>query len=218
VFLTIIFAYSSIGSGPQGYEGPIGAASVVITEATVFNKTPYLHCDSGHDPKLDLSEHHHTRHIVLLRGPKYSREDWSTSGIMHKLCQVKGLSVTALDMNINSGYVALQTLLHAMRSNKIVKLPVVLVTPSKSSKTIVDWFLNGDVKAIPNFLDSWVPIGPNLINDLETKDDPKIALLKDVQGLKIMAMYGSRDLQGKYSASRLEELAGAKVVEIPGGE
>lgn len=220
--MTIIFGLSLFGSSREGQVpmGPSAAASVVITAGTIFNKTPYYHCDPiGHDPKLashaESARHH--RHVVLLHGAKFTREDWSTSGIMHQLCQVEGLSVTALDLPINSGHVALQTLLHSMRSNKIVKPPIILVTPSKSSKTMVDWFLNGNVHDIPKFVDTWVPIGPNIINDLDSKDDAKISLLKDEEDLKILAMYGSRDLQGKYSTNRLEELAGAQVVEIPGG-
>ena len=158
---------------------------------------PYLHCSPSST---------HMKDLVLLHGAKFSKEDWRTSDILGKLCEQ--FSVTALDLNKSAGHNELKQVLDAMKQDSLSKIPVAIVTPSASGKTIVDWL--GDIQEMKAYIGEWIPVATGIVARADENQ------LKQLGGLPILAIYGDKDEMGKRVSNTLGDLSEAKVIEIPG--
>jgi pimeloyl-ACP methyl ester carboxylesterase len=170
------------------------------------NDIPYYHCSgAGSDVK----------HLVLLHGAKFTKEDWKTSGLLDGFCRIPNLSVSAMDLPVSAGYQELVDLLHAMQLKQLVSLPVALITPSASGKTITDWMKNGDVSKLPTYVYRWIPVATGSVSSASAQE---VSSLKDSTSIfSIFAIYGNQDSMGKKVTETLRDLAGAKTLELKGG-
>ena len=152
-------------------------------------------------------------HLVLLHGGAYSKEDWKDVGILDQFCATPQVSVTALDLSISADSETLKSLLNSLDASVDLELskPVVLVTPSASGKTIVDWIMNGNASEIPDYIETWVPIATG---SLVLASDAQIESLIP---LPVLAFNGDQDTAGGKYSQRLATLIGAKAVELKGG-
>jgi hypothetical protein len=152
-------------------------------------------------------------HIILLHGGAYTKEIWVENGILDMFCAVPQVSVTALDLSTAAGHESLQGILNSLDALAEVQIskPVVLITPSASGKTIVDWIINGNATDIPEYIETWVPIATG---SLPLASDQQVESLIP---LPILAINGNLDSAGGKYSQRLARLAGAKAVELQGG-
>eukprot|EP00934_Nitzschia_sp_Nitz4_P002771 Nitzschia sp. Nitz4//scaffold249_size28687//5883//6491//NITZ4_008115-RA/size28687-processed-gene-0.37-mRNA-1//-1//CDS//3329544011//2761//frame0 len=174
-----------------------GSATIV---SGVVNGIPYDHCPGS------------TKHLVLLHGARFTKKDWKTSGIMDQFCKYHQLSATAMDLPVSAGHQELKKLLESMQAQNLVQLPVALVTPSASGKTMSDWMMHGDVNELSNYVDMWIPVAPGSVT--QASDNQVQSLTGN---LSIFAIYGNQDNMGKVVSTRLGSLADAKVLELKGG-
>ncbi len=175
------------------------SGSKEVSTGTVTN-IDYYHCVGNE------------RHMVLLHGARFTKEDWKTSGILESFCKVPGLSVTAINLPVSASHEELQALLDAMQTAQLLTTPVTLVTPSASGKTITDWMMNGDVATLISYVSKWIPIAAGSVASVA---DDQLTSLNNK--LSIFAIYGSRDSMGKEVTERLASLAAADTLEIEGG-
>ena len=113
------------------------------------------------------------QHIVLLHGASFTKENWKKVGILDQFCAVPQVSTTALDLSAGAGSTALRSVLDALSNstNVDVSKPVVLVTPSASGYTIVDWLLQGDTAEIPSYVHVWVPVATGSLQQATDAQD-----------------------------------------------
>jgi hypothetical protein len=166
----------------------------------------YYHCASHMSPEK-------SKHLVLLHGAKFTKEEWMTSGIMDTLCENPSLSVSAIDLSVRVGHRDLKGMLLAMKDSFQINLPVVLVTPSASGLTITDWMTNGDLADLPNFVQKWIPVACYKVSGATEDQLARMARLNDFE---VFAIYGDEDSMGKEVTERLEHFAGAKTLELKG--
>jgi hypothetical protein len=179
-------------------EDPSGASSEILSGS--ISDIPYYHCAGSE------------KHLVLLHGAAFSKEDWLSSGILSGFCANDKLSVSALDLPVSAGHAQLKSLLVAMEEYALVQRPVVLVTPSASGKTITDWLKNGDLTEIPKYVSKWIPVAAVSV---ASASDSQLSSLRG--SLPTFAIYGSRDSMGKSVSDKLVNLSDAKSLEIDGG-
>jgi pimeloyl-ACP methyl ester carboxylesterase len=150
---------------------------------------------------------------VLLHGASFTKENWKNHGILDQFCAVPQLSVTPLDLPAYAGSEDLRSILDSLVASTDVQVskPVVLVTPSASGYTIVDWIINGDVGLIPEYIETWVPIAAGSLSQATD------AQVQSLAPLPILAIYGNEDSGGVQISQRLADLVGAKAVELVGG-
>jgi hypothetical protein len=207
--LVASFLYmASISTKPPYIE--FGAMEAKYADSSIVtgtvNNIPYYHCSgAGSD----------VRHLVLLHGAKFTKEDWKTAGLLGGFCRIANLSVSAMDLPVSAGYQELTELLTAMQEKKLISLPVALVTPSASGKTITDWMKNGDVSKLPDYVYRWIPVAAGSV--LTASEEQVTSLQRSTSNFSIFAIYGNLDAMGKKTTERLKELAGAKTLELDGG-
>ena len=177
----------------------LGASESGEIMSGMVNDIPYYHCAGN------------GKHLVLLHGAHFTKEDWKTSGILESLCKSKGVAAFAMDLPVSAGHQELKTLLTSMQNNQLLTLPVVLVTPSASGKTITDWMTKGNVAQLPSYISKWIPVAAGSVSNLSDED---VGSLQDQ--ISILAIYGSEDAMGKKVTQRLSSLAGAESLEIEG--
>ena len=169
---------------------------------------PYYHCAAAtaltsSSPSIDL---------VLLHGAAFTKEDWTTSGILQKFCSQDGVRATALDLSITAKHDELFTVMDALTEVDRMALPVSgLVTPSASGTIVLGAITSGNVSTLRNYAQLWIPVAANAALKY-TADD-----LKVVQDWPILAIYGDRDSAGRRSSELLNH-SGTKtgVVELKG--
>ena len=164
----------------------------------------YYHCAAA--DSIPSAQQHH---IVLGHGAAFDKEIWITTGILEQFCAVPQVSATALDLSTGSGNAALRSVLDALLE---VPKPVVLVTPSASGYTVVDWLVNGDPSEIPAYLSVWVPVA---VGTLPQATDEEI--VAGFANIPVLAIYGDGDMTGGRLSLRLERVVGATAVELEGG-
>jgi hypothetical protein len=181
---------------------------------------PYYHC-AGTRTRIGSGVH---KNIVLLHGSRFTKEDWKTSGILQKLCDVNtgetssSLSVTAIDLNVNSNHQVLQQTLVNLQANDLVRLPITaIVTPSASGFAVTDWLQHGEVADLQtNYIQAWIPVASPSIAAPTDAQLTALALLTPTP-FPVLAIYGNRDGPGKQVSQRLQRLANAVIVELQGG-
>jgi hypothetical protein len=181
---------------------------VASSDATIVSASiqgvPYYHCD-GHGNNVV--------HMVFLHGAKFTKEDWKTSGILEQFCKVPSLSVSAVDLPVRADHSDLKMILTAMQDEQLISKPVTLVTPSASGKTLTDWMMTGNLNELPKFVNLWIPVAAGSVGKVS---DDQVKKLKTLDGFSMLAIYGDKDNGGKVTSDRLETIAGAKKVELPG--
>lgn len=170
----------------------------VIVEGT-SGGIPYLRCTPSSSKKTEL---------VLLHGASFTKEIWRSKDLMKKIC--KTFSVMALDLPVSAGRTELKKVLDSMKSDGLCTLPISIVTPSASGRSIIDWL--NDMQVMKKYIRKWVPVA-----------SPAIALGDKTQlqqlgnWLPILAIHGSRDKAGKRLSNILGDWSKANVTQIPGG-
>jgi pimeloyl-ACP methyl ester carboxylesterase len=213
--LCTFLLYLTLGSGSESshavQQGTIMASSMSkgIVMGTV-KTIPYYHCGGGQGSGNSV------RHLVLLHGAAFTKENWKKSGILDQFCEVPNLVVLAMDLPVTAGHTELTSLLQAMQGEQLIssRHPIALVTPSASGRTMIDWMMQGNVGEIPKFIDKWIPVAPV---GLRKATDEQVKSLTTVNGLSILAVYGNRDNPGRAVSEQLQSLAKAKLVELEGG-
>jgi pimeloyl-ACP methyl ester carboxylesterase len=167
----------------------------------------YYHCASDMSPEK-------SKHLVLLHGAHFTKEDWKTSGILDTLCENPNLSVSAMDLSKSAGHDDLMGMLLAMKDSFQINLPVALVTPSASGMTITDWMATGDLADLPNFVQKWIPVA---CGKVKTSTEDQLARMARLVNFEVFAIYGDKDRGGREVTERLEHFVGAKTLELEGG-
>jgi hypothetical protein len=169
-----------------------------------------------HQPATSPTEENH--HIVLLHGSAFTKEDWKSSGILNLFRKnFPSITLTALDLPVSAGHDALERLLRSMRDEDLIQqLPIsALVTPSASGKTITTWITEESSNGLSSYLSTWIPVASYSVNKCSAKE---ISTLSDQQpDLSVLAIYGSKDRNGKKVTQMLQDYAGAKTLELTGG-
>lgn len=167
----------------------------------------YYHCASQMSPER-------SKHLVLLHGAKFTKEEWKTSGIMESLCGISNLSVSAMDLPIRAGHRDLMGMLLSLKDSLHINLPVALVTPSASGMAITDWMATGRLPDLPKYVHKWIPIA-TFAAMASTED--QLARMARLNDFDVLAVYGKKDRGGKETAGRLEHYINAQVLELKGG-
>lgn len=180
-------------------------ASVNLPKLGSVDGVAYFYCPA--------TTQENVHHVILLHGGAYTKEIWVENGILDMFCAVPQVSVTALDLSTAAGHESLQGILNSLDASAEVQIskPVVLITPSASGKTIVDWIINGNATDIPVYIETWVPIATG---SLPLASDQQ---MESLVPLPILAINGNLDSAGGKYSQRLARLAGAKAVELQGG-
>ena len=155
--------------------------------------------------------------LVLLHGAKYTKEDWKTSGLLEKFCNVRRLSVMAMDLPVSADHEQLFKMLRTLSNDGYIsEIPVALVTPSASGFAVTDWIENDDIEKLPAHVQYWIPVASGSVKNVP---DEKLKALGKIpkDEFSILAIYGNEDKGGKAVSHRLNRLAGAEVVELEGG-
>ena len=232
-------------------QGEIRMGNSFSDSTTSSRNVAYYHCSndrsSGGVETSTKNAASPVESLVLLHGSAFTKEDWKSSGILKDLCRPSHgtttatsttipLKVTAVDLPVSATHDDLMQLLDAMTetekiipvsspgsgsSQLIESLPVKLVTPSASGKTITDWILNGDnnnskINLLPTYISTWIPVASNSVDKLS---DTQISQLKDLSSsssFKIFAIYGDQDMHGKKVSKRLEGIGSATILELSG--
>lgn len=174
---------------------------------------PYVHCE----PAASLVD------VILLHGASFTKEVWLNERHMLFANFCKDTSVTALDLPVSSGNAPLRAVLDALVQERVISSsssetttttrPVVLVTPSASGRTMVDWMMNGNLQLLPQYVKTWVPVASGSIRDAS---DSQIASISGL--VQVLAIYGDRDSKAGLYQQRLVDLVeGAVLVELEGG-
>lgn len=161
-----------------------------------------------------------TRHLVLLHGAKFTKEDWKTSGILQSFCSIPNLSVSAMDLPVTATHNELIDLLNSLSTNGLVTLPIGgLVTPSASGKCITDWITNGDLSQLPSYVEKWIPVAAGSVAAVPDNELKSLAsvVTDESNAFGILAIYGNRDASGKRTTEILKNSAGAVALELEGG-
>jgi hypothetical protein len=165
----------------------------------------FYHCRDAQEKK----------HLVLLHGLKFTKEDWKTSGILQQLCTTPGLTVSALDLTVQATHQEFIQLLEQSPSLFSKALPIsAVVTPSASGKVITDWMINGDISTVSNYIHIWIPVAAGSVH---STTEQQLEALR-VSGMDILAIYGDQDKRAGHDTSmRLQQWSGGTTVELKGG-
>jgi hypothetical protein len=169
----------------------------------------YYHC--GPHPDESTSE------LVLLHGAAFTKEDWKTSGILEKLCDLNNdeeggdVTITALDLPVSATGDDLMALKDALVDKGVLSgRPVVVVTPSASGKAVVT--LASNEEKLSKVMKGWIPVAPPAVG--QASDDTFAVFTK--LSIPVLAIYGDQDAMGKTVTEKLVRLVNAKSVELEG--
>jgi hypothetical protein len=169
----------------------------------------YYHCSAPPSVRKKA------KHLVLLHGARFTKEDWKTSGILDTLCSSGGhFSVSAMDLGVQAGHRELQGMLISLKDTLHIDLPVTLITPSASGMTITDWMSTGRLKDLPLYVERWMPIAAVSVS-AATED--QLQRMAKLQPFQILAIHGTKDRGGIMTSERLQDYAQARTLELKGG-
>ncbi|KAL3791492.1 hypothetical protein HJC23_011523 [Cyclotella cryptica] len=243
LFLSAIY----FGSSPKGttFEAQRQQANDEVAHVSVHSmmaahKEGISNNEAQHDPmKITLSsisylstslEYYHcgpppdssTTELVLLHGAAFTKEDWKTSGILEKFCDLNNdeeggdLIITALDLPVSATGKELEAVFDALVKQGVLSgRSVVVVTPSASGKAVVtltEMAMNNSEGVLRKILKGWIPVAPPAV--LQASDD--VFALFTKLSIPILAIYGDQDSMGKKVTDKLVRLANAKGVELEG--
>jgi len=170
--------------------------------------------------------------MILLHGAKYTKEDWSTSGILDDICikgaagggdsDSGGFSITALDLSVKADGDGFIDAFDALVNQGVLSgKPLVVISPSASGKSIVSLgasamnpMTSSSAKAVlKKMIKVWIPVASPAV--LSVKEDGVLRSFSSL-GIEILAINGDGDGMGKRVTQRLVQV-GAKGVELKGG-
>lgn len=205
-----------------------GGDLMTITSGSVIYETQqhssatldYYHC--GPLPTSKSTESSSLSELVLLHGAAFTKEDWKSSGILDKFCDINNnedegnLSTTAWDLPVSTNGDELIAAYTAMVEKGVLSGgAVTFVTPSASGKALTSL---GDDTAqqkhdkLKSMVNGWIPVASGSV--LKSTDE---ALATYVQAsIPVLAIHGDEDAMGKKVTERLVELTKAKGVELEG--
>jgi len=197
---------------PKTDDGTGARATASLVWGTVgTDNIPYYH-----QPATSPTEEN--QHIVLLHGSAFTKEDWKSSGILDLFREnFPSITLTALDLPVSAGHDSLERVLRSMRDEDLIQqLPIsALVTPSASGKTITTWITEESSNGLSSYISAWIPVASYSVKSCSAKE---ISTLLDQQpDLSVLAIYGSKDRNGKKVTQMLKDYAGAKTLELTGG-
>jgi pimeloyl-ACP methyl ester carboxylesterase len=178
--------------------------------SSTISSIPYYHCG----PHPDES----TTELVLLHGAAFTKEDWKTSGILEKLCDLNNdeeggdLTITALDLPVSATGEELTNVYDALVNEGVLSgRPVVVVTPSASGKSVVT--LANDKEKFQKVVKGWIPVAPPSVGQAA---DETLGIFNELS-IPILAIYGNQDDMGKKVTEKLVRLVeNVKKVELEG--
>ena len=177
----------------------------------------YLHCGVSFTSENKPSDNE--VEIVLLHGAKFTKDNWSESGILDSLCNstqshdMKS-SVVALDLSVQADGNGFINAIDSLVGERVLSgNPIVVVSPSASGKAIVSLSSSNDEDRLRELIKVWIPVASPSV--LSAKDE---ALSKfRLANIPILAINGNRDVMGKKVTNKLVSIAGAEGLEIDGG-
>lgn len=191
----------------EGEHDPMKIISSSVSYAST--SIEYYHC--GPHPDESTSE------LVMLHGAAFTKEDWKTSGILEKLCDLNNdedggdLTITALDLPVSATGDELMSVYDALVDKGVLSgRPVVVVTPSASGKAVVT--LAADEEKLSKVMKGWIPVAPPAVGHA---DDEAFEYFNKLS-IPVLAIYGDQDSMGKKVTEKLVKLVNAKGVELEG--
>jgi len=176
----------------------------------------YYHCGPMPlDANPDLTE------VVLLHGAAFTKENWKSSGILDKLCEINNeedegnLSVCALDLPVSADGNELGMAFDALVSKKILSgKAATFVSPSASGKAIVSLgeMASKGSKELTRIIKAWIPVASGAVLGASESTTQQYKSSK----IPILAIHGDQDSMGKKVTEKLENLNDAKGVELEG--
>ena len=161
--------------------------------------------------------------LVLLHGAAFTKEDWKSSGILDKFCDINNnedegnLSTTAWDLPVSANGDDLIAAYTAMVEKRVLSGgAVTFVTPSASGKALTSLGESTDNDAQQNdklklMVNGWISVASGSV--LKTTDEALSTYFK--ASVPVLAIHGDEDAMGKKVTERLVRL-GAKGVELEG--
>lgn len=203
-----------------------GGDLMTITQGNVVYKTnqqlDYYHCGplpNTQQPSSSslLSE------LVLLHGAAFTKENWKTSGILDKLCDINNnedggnLSTSAWDLPVSANGEELMEAYRAMVDKGVLSGgAVTFVTPSASGKALTSLVSekqqNDDSSELKSLVKGWISVASGSV--LQTSDEALQTYLHE--SVPILAIHGDEDTMGKKVTERLVTLTKAKGIELEG--
>lgn len=191
----------------EGEHDPMKIISSSVSYAST--SIEYYHC--GPHPDESTSE------LVMLHGAAFTKEDWKTSGILEKLCDLNNdedggdLTITALDLPVSATGDELMSVYDALMDKGVLSgRPVVVVTPSASGKAVVT--LAADEEKLSKVMKGWIPVAPPAVGHA---DDEAFEYFNKLS-IPVLAIYGDQDSMGKKVTEKLVKLVNAKGVKLEG--
>jgi hypothetical protein len=177
----------------------------------------YTHCGTKFNKSTFKDE---DIEFILLHGAKYTKDDWTSSGIPSEMC-LKGqphISVTAVDLSVRSEGVGFRDAFNALVEGKVISgNSIVVISPSASGKAIVSLGSAaaeiGDYEALKKLIKVWIPVASPAV--LSVRDDAPLAAFS-LARIPVLAINGDQDVMGKKVTKKLESVANAKGVELKG--
>ena len=170
----------------------------------IDNDVPYYHCNQNQG-EIGTD-------ILLLHGASFTKENWRRKGIIDELCD--HVTVVASDLSVSADSNVLMAMLNRLQRAGQVRLPLTVVTPSASGRSIVSWIQGATpMEDMSKYVSIWVPVAPYSV--LSATDSQVRSLLE--YNIGVLAINGDGDRSGRQVSERLVDLADADMVELEGG-
>ena len=168
------------------------------------NDVPYYHCDQNQgEVGTD---------ILLLHGASFTKENWRRKGIIDDMCEQ--VTVVASDLSVSADSNVLIAMLDRLERAGMIRLPLVVVTPSASGRAIVSWLQGASpMEEMAKYVSIWVPVAPYSVLSA-TESQLKLLLEYNIG---VLAINGDGDRSGRQVSERLVDVADADSVELEGG-
>ena len=168
------------------------------------NDVPYYYCN---EDKGEVGTD-----ILLLHGASFSKENWRRKGIIDNMCEQ--VTVVASDLSVSADSNVLMAMLDRLERAGMIRLPVVVVTPSASGRAIVSWLQGASpMEDMAKYVSIWVPVAPYSVL---SATDSQLRLLLEYN-IGVLAINGDGDRSGRQVSERLVDVADADSVELEGG-
>lgn len=170
----------------------------------IDNDVPYYHCNQNQgEVGTD---------ILLLHGASFTKENWRRKGIIDNMCEQ--VTVVASDLSVSADSNVLIAMLDRLERAGMIRLPLTVVTPSASGRTLVSWLQGASpMEDMTKYVSIWVPVAPYSVL---SATDSQLKLLLEYN-IGVLAINGDGDRSGRQVSERLVDVADADSVELEGG-
>ena len=169
----------------------------------IDNGVPYYHCNQNQG-EIGTD-------ILLLHGASFTKENWRRKGIIEEFCD--HVTVAASDLSVSADSNVLMAMLDRLQRAGQVRLPLTIVTPSASGRSIVSWIRGATMEDMSKYVSIWVPVAPYSVL---SATDSQLRSLSE-HNIGVLAINGDGDRSGRQVSERLVDLADADMVELEGG-